>query len=355
MKIESSSLTLQSSYQSLVRESHHERLSVWSGHASPEITSSGQLASRISISEAARTQLQWDLPSASVTTPSIQASNDPTDNDPFLSLIKSMVEMLTGAPVKTFSSADLPTLREMPPLAQPPAANWAPASSSTNSPSGPGMRYEASHLREEFEQLNLAAEGVVRTSDGQEIHFSLQVQVERSYREEQQISVTAGNVPRKDPLVLNFNGTAAQLTDQMFRFDLDGDGRADLLPGLAAGSGFLVFDRNGNGRIDDGSELFGPRSNFGFAELALLDADQNRWLDEADPLFKLLGVWRPADSAIHSLTELGVGALGLANIATPFTLRDAKDAARGAIRDTSIFLQDNGNPGLLQEIDLDVG
>jgi hypothetical protein len=217
------------------------------------------------------------------------------------------------------------------------------------------MRYEASHLREEFEQLNLSAEGVVRTTDGQEIRFSLQVQVERSYREEQQISVTAGNVPRKDPLVLNFNGTAAQLTDQMFRFDLNGDGRPDLLPGLAAGSGFLVFDRNGNGKIDDGSELFGPRSNFGFAELALLDTDQSRWLDEADPLFKALGVWQPADGIIHSLSELGIGALGLANIATPFTLRDANDGARGAIRDSSVFLRDNGNAGLLQEIDLDVG
>lgn len=352
MKIESSSLSLQSSYQSLMRESRHEQLSIWSGRESLETLSSAQLASRISIFETTRTQLQWDLPSGSaVDTSAVQTSSDPTDYDPFLSLIKSMVEMLTGAPVKTFSSADLPPLRQMDQL---PTATTTPATHSAISAVGPGMRYEATHLREEFEQLNIAAEGVVRTADGQEIRFSLQVQVERSYRQEQQIILTAGNVPRKDPLVLNFNGTAAQLTDQMFRFDLNGDGQQDLLPGLAAGSGFLVFDRNGNGRIDDGGELFGPSSNDGFAELARLDADRNGWLDAVDPLFKSLGVWQPTDGIVHSLAELGVGALGLTNIATPFTLRDATDLTRGAIRDSGVFLQDNGKAGLLQEIDLNV-
>ena len=95
-----------------------------------------------------------------------------------------------------------------------------------------------------------------------------------------------------------------------FDFDLDSDGTREKLP-LVSGSGF-AFDRNANGRIDDGRELFGPASGDGFSELARLDDDANGWIDEADAAWSQLRVWRPdaaGKGSVRSLSEVGVGAL----------------------------------------------
>ena len=49
---------------------------------------------------------------------------------------------------------------------------------------------------------------------------------------------------------------------------------------LAAGQGFLALDKNEDGEINDGGELFGTRSGDGFGELAVFDEDCNGWIDE---------------------------------------------------------------------------
>lgn len=64
------------------------------------------------------------------------------------------------------------------------------------------------------------------------------------------------------------------MTDQKFYFDLDADGTADRISMLKSGSGFLALDKNGNGKIDDGSELFGTQSGDGFADLEEYDIDK---------------------------------------------------------------------------------
>lgn len=56
------------------------------------------------------------------------------------------------------------------------------------------------------------------------------------------------------------------------------------------GSGFLALDRNQNGVVDDGSELFGTQSGDGFAHLALYDQDSNGWIDANDPVFDKLRI-----------------------------------------------------------------
>ena len=63
------------------------------------------------------------------------------------------------------------------------------------------------------------------------------------------------------------------------------------------------FDGDGNGRIDNGRELFGPTSNNGYQELALLDADRSGWIDERDPLFTQLSVWNPEEGVLRSLSD----------------------------------------------------
>lgn len=205
----------------------------------------------------------------------------------------------------------------------------------------------------EYEKTVIRASGEVRTADGRQIDFALQLDLCRSFecvRETRE----SGQFLLQDPLVINFAGRAAELSGQNFRFDLDADGKAEILPALATGSGFLVFDAGGDGRIADGRELFGATGEHlgdGFADLARLDSDRNGWLDEADPAFSALGVWF-ADGQLKSLQEAGVGALHLGSTNSPFALKDGANETRGQIRKSGIFLRENGEAGSLQQLDL---
>ena len=82
-----------------------------------------------------------------------------------------------------------------------------------------------------------------------------------------------------DPLVINLDGNIAELSDQTFLFDLDGDGEMDEISELSAKSGFLALDKNGDGTINDGTELFGTRSGNGFQDLSAYDTDHNGFID----------------------------------------------------------------------------
>lgn len=207
----------------------------------------------------------------------------------------------------------------------------------------------------EHEQTQVSANGLVKTADGREIAFKLDLAMCRDYRctrEEKE----SGKIVFKDPLVINFAGKAAELSDKRFNFDLDADGTAESLPGLARGSGFLAMDADHDGRINDGRELFGATGEHagdGFADLARLDSDQNGWIDEADPAYAALGVWFP-DGKITPLKEAGVGALNLASAYTPFALKDENNLSRGQIWRTGVYLAEDGHVGSLQQIDLGV-
>ncbi|MCK4974342.1 MAG: hypothetical protein KAR81_03745, partial [Sulfurimonas sp.] len=62
-----------------------------------------------------------------------------------------------------------------------------------------------------------------------------------------------------DPLILSFDGELPNLDTQTFDFDIDMDGESDQISKLKKGSGFLALDKNNNGTIDDGYELFGTQ------------------------------------------------------------------------------------------------
>lgn len=201
----------------------------------------------------------------------------------------------------------------------------------------------------ESESTQVCGSGLVKTCDGREIAFNFNVAMQREYSRET-YSEESGTIELRDPLVLNFNGSYCELVDSRFSFDLDADGTPEWLPGLADGSCFLVFDRNGNGRADDGSELFGTRSGNGFADLAKLDEDGNGWIDEGDSAFAKLALW--SGDSFRSLTEAGVGALYTAAVDAPFSLKNADNELLGQIRAAGVYLMESGSVGLMQQVDL---
>ena len=203
------------------------------------------------------------------------------------------------------------------------------------------------------ESLFFSAQGAVSTVDGREISFALNLSMSSSTTMVRGMSVDAGLL--LDPLVLQFDTTSPLLEDSYFTFDLDGDGGMEQLARPGWGCGFLAFDRNGDGVINDGLELFGPESGSGFAELAQLDADANLWIDENDPIFSRLSIWRhnpDGSSELQSLAEAGVGAIAVTHAGTSLQLRAGDGEVLGEIAATSVFLTEAGEVRAMHELDL---
>jgi len=280
-----------------------------------------------------------------------EEASDPASNDPKLQVLIGLIEALTGKKVKLFNPNELKHGNAAPPHAQ----HAAPPPSQPAQPQGWGVEYDRRETIRESEQTTFAAEGVIRTADGKEIRFQLALEMRREFFQESSVSVREGDAVRKDPLVINFNGNAAQLTDTKFSFDIDSDGAADSISFVGAGSGFLALDKDGNGVIDNGSELFGTQSGNGFADLAAYDGDGNNWIDENDAVYAKLLVWSKdaaGQDTLSTLAQRKVGALYLGNVATPFDLKNSANDLQGQVRSSGIYLNEDGGAGTMQQVDL---
>jgi hypothetical protein len=269
-----------------------------------------------------------------------------------LRLMKMLLEHLTGRKIELMKPSDL-NISETSAEAVTQVGQEA-SNEPQNDLEGWGLVYDYYESYQESETLNFNAKGLVNTADGQAISIDLSLSMSRDFAASQQISIRAGDA-LKDPLVVNFAGTAAQLGERDFHFDLDADGRLDQIAFVGPGSGFLALDKNGDGRINDGSELFGPTTGSGFGELAAHDEDKNNWIDENDSIYDRLRIWTRDASGQQQLLGLGqagVGAIYLGNIQTPFLLKDADNQLQGQIKGSGIYLKEQGGVGSIQELDL---
>ncbi len=217
------------------------------------------------------------------------------------------------------------------------------------------MNYSQEMYFEEVESTSFSTVGTVKTADGREINFNVNVGMSRQFQEYYQNNYVSSAIALCDPLVINLDTDVAQLDDQTFFFDIDADGEKDEIAQLGAGSGYLALDKNQDGSINDGSELFGTKSGDGFADLARYDEDGNGWIDEGDAIWDKLQIWtRDANGkeVLYRLSEKGVGAICLQNAATDFTQKGATGQTLGIIRSTGVFLYENGNVGTVQHLDV---
>jgi len=346
MKIADARLEMASSHVAQQSLQVSESLRMWVGDRRPDFEGHNRPAPAepVQISDAGIAAQQADA---------ARESDDPLAGDYRMQLLVSLIEALTGRKIRLFDASELRS-----DIAQSEAAVAEGTAAARQQRAGYGVEYDYHASYSESEQTTFAARGVVRTADGQTIEFEINLAMQRSYQEETSVRLRLGDAVRKqDPLVINFSGNAAQLTDTRFRFDLDADGSAENINFVTPGSGFLVFDRNRDGKANNGSELFGPASGNGFQELAALDSDSNGWIDENDAAYGQLAVWT-RDAAgkdrLQGLKEANVGAIALSAVGTPFDLKGAGNATLGQIRSTGIYLGDDGSAGTVQQIDLSV-
>ncbi len=207
----------------------------------------------------------------------------------------------------------------------------------------------------ETEETGFHANGMACTEDGRTIDFNVNILMSRSYMEYMNVSVPAMADALCDPLVVNIGSDTADVRDQTFKFDLDGDGTEDEISMLGKGSGFLALDKNGDGKIGDGGELFGTKSGDGFGDLREYDSDGNGWIDENDEIFLKLKVWCKDENGkdiLMDLKEADIGAIYLGEQQTEFSLGGADGYRDGVIRSTGIFLREGTGTGTIQHVDL---
>ncbi|MCA9735119.1 MAG: hypothetical protein H6696_18390 [Deferribacteres bacterium] len=262
-------------------------------------------------------------------------------------LVKMFIERMTG---KEIDLLDPKSFEEKP-------KDETQETAATNQEEvGFGLHYTATTREYESENMQFSMQAQIETADGEKVQIDLQFSMSREFMRENAFEFQAGS-QLTDPMVAHYNGTAAELRSQRFEFDINSDGINEFIPFASAGSGFLAVDKNGDGRINDGSELFGATSGDGFAELSIYDDDQNGWIDENDAVFSDLRVWSKnaaGEDYLRSLRELGIGAIALDSVATPFTLKDAQNNVQAQVRRTGFFLREDFSAGVVQQIDLAV-
>jgi len=131
------------------------------------------------------------------------------------------------------------------------------------------------------------------------------------------------------PIVLDLdgNGVSTLAASEGANFDINATGNAHRVGWASATDGLLVRDRNGDGLINDGSELYGnatrladgSRASNGYEALAMEDGNGDGLLDQADAAFADLRLWVDTNSdgitdagELHNLSDFGITSLNLA-------------------------------------------
>lgn len=172
----------------------------------------------------------------------------------------------------------------------------------------------------------------------------------------------ATTAPKVDPLMLDLNGDGLATTnlDQSdVYFDLDANGFVERTAWIDTNDGLLVLDRNGDGKITNGQELFGDqtllsngnRATSGFEALREFDDNKDGKIDASDIVYLKLKVWQDLNrdgvsqaEEMKSLADVGIKAINLNS-----TVTGAADAMGNIQRRLGSFVKTDGSDGQIGE------
>ncbi|MBF0518399.1 MAG: hypothetical protein HQK92_01600 [Nitrospirae bacterium] len=360
MEIASSNINLSSNSSSLEKYEHTENMSFWTN------TGSNGTANRPTNNQPAKDTVSLSTDSLALldAKKSSVNKNEQVDNnlDPSLSgdlrylILKLILEKITGNKIDLSNISDAASGNQpqdsAPPETQQAQANPAPDS---QQPQQWALSYSSKDVHYEKQDYTFKAQGIIKTKDGQNIKFSIDVNMNYEHSSETSASLSAGNVKLSDPLVINFGGNAADLTGGTFNFDLNSNGKDVKMPMTGQGSGYLALDLNNDGVINNGKELFGPTSGNGFSELSAYDEDNNKWIDEKDSVFNKLSVLKKSpngDTVVSSLKDNGVAAIYLGNIGGQFNYKDGAGNLIGRLSSMGLYTKNDGTVGTVEQVDV---
>jgi hypothetical protein len=343
MKIADYRITMASDRIFVKKSEKTESLRMWIDNRMPDSVARNQdIINDIKISIGAEK-------ASAIKKPNLNEISD-TKLTPKEKLMIAIIEMFTGKKIKiiklNFTDTNeivIPDKNQLPQDLSSQRVGW-------------GIEYDLKESYDEAEHMTFSAEGIIKTEDGKELKFSVSVTMSREFMTKNDIRLRLGDAKIIDPLVINFPGTASQLTDKKFGFDLDSDGTEDKIS-FPINGGFLVLDKNKDGKINNGKELFGPSSGNGFAELAEYDTDYNGWIDESDIVFNDLKIWTKdtdGNDIFYTLKDKNISAIYLGNIYAEFDIKNHKNMLYGKAKRASVLIREDGSAGTIQQIDLTV-
>ena len=175
-------------------------------------------------------------------------------------------------------------------------------------------------------------------------------------------SATAAPSIRVDPLIFDLDGDGIKTTslDQSRTyFDLDSNGFAERTAWVDASDGLLVLDRNNDGQITSGQELFvdqtllanGVRAASGFEALKEFDSNRDGRIDAKDEVYSKLKIWRDLNGdGISQAEELkGLSDYNIASISLSSTSSNASDVMNNIQRRVGSFIKTDGSGGVIGE------
>lgn len=207
------------------------------------------------------------------------------------------------------------------------------------------------------QSIEFSTQATVKTAD-KEINIDLELSFSQEFYEKHKESLHFEQISFLDPLVIQYDQScqAFDMVDEKmtFKFDINSDETCEEIPLLKDGNGFLVLDKDGNGRIDNGNEMFGPNTNDGFSELAAYDEDGNNWIDENDSIFDQLRIWTKTsenEDQLLALGQVGIGALYLTPSEANITIDKSVNESLAHLKSNSIYLKEDGTAGVISALD----
>jgi VCBS repeat-containing protein len=167
--------------------------------------------------------------------------------------------------------------------------------------------------------------------------------------------------PDGDPIILDLdhNGVALTTLDNGVSFDINADGHQDKIAWTAGTDGILAYDVDGNGKIDNGSEIFSPHFAGGtyidgLAALATLDSNHDGKIDANDEAFSKLTIWQDLNhngisdaGELSSLSDHQIASLSLDTHASGTEINGQAILADGS------YTLDDGSTGHFVEVAFD--
>jgi Ca2+-binding RTX toxin-like protein/LysM repeat protein len=158
----------------------------------------------------------------------------------------------------------------------------------------------------------------------------------------------------ESPLVLDLDGDGIELShvfDNAVFFDIDNDGHGEKIGWVKPDDAHLAIDVNGNGQIDNITELYGDDVMPAFKKLALHDSNKDGIIDAHDHDFNKILVWRDLNQngvsepgELKTLAETGIASISLDEKKVEEYNQD------NLITGTSIFTWKDGRTGTVADV-----
>ena len=164
------------------------------------------------------------------------------------------------------------------------------------------------------------------------------------------------------PLVVDLDGDGIETigTDEKVYFDHDDSGFAENTGWVSKDDGLLVRDINGNGQIDNGTELFGnntvlsngQKATNGFEALKDLDSNNDGVFNNQDAAWNEVKVWKDANEngQVENGEFLTLEQAGIAGINLTYNTSTLVDENGNEHKQTGTFIKTDGTTGSIHNV-----